>query len=111
MPMPDGGVADASVPEPDADVGGGGLDSRLDVTIVVDSDWGDGYCNQVTVTNTSGETVDWSITIDVEGTLNDGSPWNANASARSGSVVFTGVEWNRRLDGGAMAAFGFCATR
>ena len=35
----------------------------------------------------SGETVDWSISIDVEGTLNDGSPWNANASAPALIVI------------------------
>jgi endoglucanase len=83
----------------------------LDIMVVTDSDWGDGYCNQVTVTNTSMETVDWMITLDLEGTLNDGSPWNAMADARSGRVGFTGVEWNRRLDPAGSASFGLCATR
>ncbi len=111
MPIPDAGVPDATPSVPDADIGMTGPDPRLDVTVVVDSDWGDGYCHQVTVLNTSMETVDWSIPLDLEGTLSEGSPWNAMADARSGRVNFTGVTWNRRLDPAASADFGFCASR
>jgi len=108
--MPDGGVPDADLPPEDSGMPMTGPDPRLDVMVVTD-DWGAGYCNEVTVTNTSMEIVDWAVTLDVEGTLQEGSPWNANADARSGRVGFTGVDWNRRIDPAGMASFGFCAVR
>lgn len=83
--------------------------SSLNVQVTNDSDWGAGYCNNVTVTNNGSMPEDWVIELMIDGTIN--SLWNAQSSGDTGTVRFGGVHWNDVLDPGANASFGFCATR
>ena len=87
--------------------GAGVNDPRLTVDIR-DDRWASGYCQYVTITNTSTETIDgWSVQIDVEGTLN--SAWNVEYTGDAGSVTFSNVTWNSLLPAEAQVEFGFCA--
>jgi len=83
--------------------------SSLQVQINSDSDWGAGYCNNVTVTNNGSTDEDWVIEIDIDGTIS--SHWNAQASGNVGLVRFGGVNWNDIIAPGADASFGYCANR
>ncbi|MEE2902439.1 MAG: DUF1592 domain-containing protein [Myxococcota bacterium] len=92
------------LPEPDPPA-----QSSLDVQVRTDSDWGAGYCNNVTVTNNGAMDEDWVIELDIDGTISN--HWNAQASGTSGKVRFGGVHWNDIITPGASANFGYCATR
>ena len=91
-------------PEPDPPA-----QSSLDVQVRNDSDWGAGYCNNVTVTNNGTMEEDWVIELDIDGTISN--PWNAQASGTSVKVRFGGVHWNDIITPGASANFGYCANR
>jgi len=82
---------------------------NLQVDIRVDSDWGAGYCHQVTATNVGTDPIDWTVALDIDGTIT--SHWNAEASGTSGTVTFSGVTWNNVIGPGEAAGFGYCANR
>lgn len=75
----------------------------------IGSDWGMGYCANVTVTNTAATRVVWATDVAVQGTIRQ--QWNATGSVTSGTVRFVGVAWNRELPPGGSTQFGFCASR
>jgi len=82
----------------------------LPVDIVVNNDWGGGYCTVVTVTNDTSEPVDWEITFETDGTLYDF--WNAIWSQNGNQVTAGGVDWNNILQPGESThSIGFCANR
>ena len=82
--------------------------SDLDIYIREDSNWGAGYCNTVIITNMSTEDIEWDITIEVPGTINN--CWNAqNTDLGNGTVQFTGSGWNSFVSPGQSVEFGFCA--
>jgi len=82
--------------------------SELDIYIREDSNWGSGYCNTVIITNMSVVDVEWDITIEVPGTINN--CWNAsNTDIGNGMVQFTGTGWNSFVAPGQSVEFGFCA--
>lgn len=82
----------------------------LPAKISVSSDWGAGYCANVTVTNSGSARVVWAADVAVNGTVRQ--VWSAQAASESGvSVRFSGLVWNRELPSGASAQFGFCADR
>ena len=81
----------------------------VDVARKTDSQWDKGYCDAVTVTNKGTAGVDWVIVLTIEGTMNQ--VWNAVATGATGPVTFRGVDFNRRLEPGQSASFGFCVTR
>ncbi len=81
----------------------------LDVERVTDSAWGTGSCDRVRVTAMGDSPVTWEVELELEGTLT--SLWNAESDGDRGRVSFRGVPFNRRLDPGATAEFGFCLAR
>ncbi len=81
----------------------------MQVTVSVQSDWGSGYCHNVKVVNTGTAPLTWSVTLPVEGTVNNS--WNAAYTAPGASMTFSGLDWNAQLQPGASTSFGFCATR
>jgi endoglucanase len=81
----------------------------LPAQVQVRSDWGAGYCADVTVTNQTPDRIVWATDVTVQGTVSQ--LWNATASAPRGIVRFGGVAWNRELAPGASTLFGFCANR
>jgi cellulase/cellobiase CelA1 len=87
-----------------------GNTAGLIISTAVQSDWGTGYCADVTIENPLSVDVTWQIEVEVEGTIS--SLWNAQDSpAPPGWVQFVGVSWNENIPPGQSAGFGFCADR
>ncbi|MEQ1501015.1 MAG: DUF1588 domain-containing protein [Myxococcota bacterium] len=92
-------------PVEDPEVPPGELTLALDVV----DDWGAGYCADGTVTNGAPDPVVWQVRSPVDGTITN--IWNATVAVDGSEFVFDGVDWNRELQPGGVATFGFCATR
>ena len=92
------------VPEPEPDP-----EPVLDTAVSITSDWGSGYCANIDITNTGTGSVDWSVTVPVEGNVS--SLWNANWTQEGGALTIEGLSWNRTLAPGASAQVGYCAAR
>jgi cellulase/cellobiase CelA1 len=60
----------------------------------------------VSVRNDGQDTLDWSVTLTINGSLTDN--WNSVADGDSGEVTFRGADWNRSLAPGQEASFGYC---
>lgn len=73
----------------------------------VSSDWGTGQCINVTIRNSGSVAADWRVTIPVKGTIY--TLWNANWSMSGSNIVATGVDWNKTVQPGGTAEFGWCA--
>ncbi|BBL76354.1 glycoside hydrolase family 5 protein [Methylomagnum ishizawai] len=82
---------------------------ELPVSLSIASDWGAGYCANATVTNGTDHPVEWTTHFQVQGIIRN--LWNANYSQTGGNVDASGLEWNKVLNPGAAASFGFCADR
>jgi cellulase/cellobiase CelA1 len=62
--------------------------------LVIASDWGGGYCANVTLTNgLSRATTRWQAIMDLKGSTISGS-WNASFTAANGKVTATPVAYN-----------------
>jgi hypothetical protein len=112
LPGVDGGGV--TPPPPPSDAGAppdAGTPPSPDVSVTrkTDSQWDKGYCDAVTVTNKGMSAVDWVIVLTIEGTINQ--VWNAVATGATGPVTFRGADFNKRLEPGQSASFGFCASR
>jgi len=81
----------------------------VDVEVQTDSDWGAGWCATVEVASASTAVIQWRVNLRIEGTIT--THWNAERSADSGDVTFSGVEWNADLAPSSAVSFGFCAQR
>ena len=79
------------------------------VADVVSSDWGAGWCADVTVTNIGEGAALWTSRIPVDGTIN--TIWSAEFVVDGADWEFWGEPWNRALEPGEETEFGFCATR
>lgn len=79
------------------------------VTVKSQSDWGAGYCADVTVANPTAKPIDWKVSFTIEG--KPSSVWNANWSQNATMFTASGVDWNRTVDAGGTQTFGFCAVR
>ena len=87
--------------------GGGGGDLDVDMSL---NDWGAGYCADVTVTNTTAETVTWEVELAFDGMINN--HWNAEITDLAGDLYrFRGVAWNAEIGPDESASFGLCASR
>ncbi len=73
------------------------------------SDWGTGYCADVTVSNPTKAPIDWRISFAIEGTPY--TVWNANWSQSGTMLTASGVDWNKTVQPGGTQPFGFCANR
>lgn len=105
-PPPEPGPEPEPQPEPEPDpIPGGDTDFEIRMT----SDWGTGYCADVTVTNPSAQTIVWEVTFELDGSLS--SLWSAEYDVSGNTVTATGVSWNRELAPQDSTSFGFCATR
>jgi hypothetical protein len=103
-PQPDAGAADAA--EPDA---APEIPPELELTITVNNDFGSGYCRTYQLRNRGTAPITWSIPLEVAGKLNQ--HWECKISGDTGRVTFSGEDYNRTLQAGGMAQFGFCAQR
>ncbi len=85
------------------------LKVELPAQLRIASDWGAGYCADVAVVNGTANRVEWSTAFPVQGVIKN--LWNAVYTRNGDKVSAAGVEWNKTLNPGATASFGFCADR
>ncbi len=77
-------------------------------TLNITSQWGNGYCAEVTVQNVAATPIStWSVSADLNGT-DPYTEWSATFSRTDSSYTATPASWNAHLDPGAMTVFGFC---
>ena len=98
------GAPDAGAPMDD-----GGAPPPVDVVDKVDSQWDQGACHSVAVTNKGASSVTWTVTLTITGKLTQ--TWNAMSTSAAGGATFTGVAWNAKLEPGAATTFGYCAEK
>lgn len=87
-------------------------DNPVQVSYRVTSDWGAGFCGEITVRNTASARIDgWSGGF----TLPGGSVnqlWNASWSQNGSSVSVSSMPWNQSIPANSsISSPGFCATR
>ena len=74
------------------------------------SDWGSGYCADVTLTNPNSIAIDWKVTFTIEGVIYN--IWNATYQQTGNQVTAEGVAWNNLIQPNQSAVlFGYCANR
>jgi endoglucanase len=78
-------------------------------TLRITSDWGSGYCADVTVKNGGTAPVEWKVQQQIQGRVNN--VWNANHTQSGTTLTAWGVEYNKTVAAGGTQAFGFCAAR
>jgi len=77
--------------------------------VSITSDWGTGYCANVTVTNSTTNSVAWKTTFQVQGIVKN--LWNASYSQNGSEIQAQGLSWNQTAAPKSSVEFGFCADR
>lgn len=93
----------------DGDESNGPVLTSLPSNLAISSDWGTGYCADVTVRNNKQATVLWRTGFEAAGSISN--IWKANYTQTGKQVTASGDEWNKELAPGGTANFGFCADR
>jgi len=94
-------TSDESVAQADSAVGS--------ATLTYTSDWGTGFCVNVTIQNgLTQATSRWQAVLDLK-TTTVTSTWNAKMSATTGQSTATPMDYNTSIAAGASTTFGFCA--
>jgi hypothetical protein len=88
---------------------GSPVDPGLDVKTTVDSQWDTGYQETVTITNTSGAPITWTVTLPVGGMIQN--IWNADATPSGAQTSFKGKDYNAVLAPAATTSFGFIVAK
>jgi endoglucanase len=81
----------------------------ITATLKTSSDWGSGYCADVTVKNAGTVAVQWKVDVTIQGKMNNS--WNAVTSQAGTTLTATGVDWNKTVQPNSTQSFGFCAAR
>ena len=82
----------------------GGVTTAVQVT----TDWGTGYCTNVTVSTASATPITWSVKVPVaKGKVT--SLWSADYSVAGNTITAKGKSWNATVRAGQPATWGFCA--
>ncbi|MEO8605581.1 MAG: glycoside hydrolase family 9 protein [bacterium] len=85
---------------------GAGITAR----IIPQSDWGQGNCADVVVSNSAAVAIDWTVSVAFEGRFTQS--WNAVIlSTTDGQLRAGGVAFNDVVPAGGSVSFGFCAER
>ena len=77
-------------------------------TLSTQSDWGAGYCDLVTITNTGAATTGWQVVVTLNSTYSQS--WNATVVVANGQLSAASLSWNGALPTNGSASFGFCGT-
>ena len=85
------------------------IETNLPAKVTVSSEWGTGYCAEVSVSNTTAKQVIWKTNFVIQGTVNN--LWNAAHVQSDDRIDATGLSWNRTVSPGGTVQFGFCAER
>ena len=83
--------------------------AELQVQITKNSDWGSGFCSNVSVFNPYNSKERWNISFDAEGIITN--LWNANYSQnlKTLKTSASGVGWNDMVEAHNSITFGYCA--
>lgn len=92
--------------------GGGGGGGAVTATIAVQTDWGAGYCQVLTVTNNTTATVAaWSVVVNI-GASTITQIWNGTNTPATGTITISSeFSWQALAPGASTAQTGFCANR
>jgi len=78
-------------------------------TLTLNSDWGAGYCANVTVKNESAvPTSGWTVTIETNASSVN-NLWNGTYTTSGSTVTVRNMSYNGNMTPGATQSFGFCA--
>ncbi|WP_437621019.1 GDSL-type esterase/lipase family protein [Sorangium sp. So ce1151] len=85
-------------------------DGMIDATLALQSQWGSGYCANVTVKNLSrtAATTSWGVVIDLGGST-VANLWSARSTSSGGRLNVTNEVYNGAIAQGGTASWGFCA--
>ena len=83
--------------------------SRIDSQLIIDSQWNEGYCARVLVSNQGSEATAWRVTVPVSGRIQN--LWKARYTLSNGQLSAEGEDYNRILKPGETMDFGFCAVK
>lgn len=73
------------------------------------SDWGSGYCADISITNTSGQTINgWKLSFELESNIT--ALWNGKLSGGRPGYAVSNESWNGVIAPGATVQFGFTAS-
>jgi GH18 family chitinase len=84
---------------------------QVTASVAVASDWGAGYCANVTVSNSGATSADkWSIPVPLQGQVT--TFWNGSYVQTGLAMVLSGPPWHKNLAAGeVLHGIGFCARR
>jgi hypothetical protein len=97
---------------PGGNGGGGGGGGTVTATIAVQTDWGAGYCQVLTVTNNTTATIPgWNVVVNI-GASTINQIWNGANTPATGTVTIRSLfSWQALAPGASTAQTGFCANR
>lgn len=104
---PAGKPGSGPAPKPEGSAIAGDASRNLQINTM--SDWGVGYCVDVTVRNAEPRPLRWSVKLPLKGRISQS--WNTVVQGGSSQGPFSGVDWNATLPVGGETHFGFCALR
>jgi hypothetical protein len=94
--------------DPGTDVAASGLtQNSLTADLSFSSDWGGGYCANVTITNGGAPTTSWTVVINMNQSVL-ANAWGAGATAARGQLTASSLSYNGALATNGSASFGFC---
>lgn len=75
----------------------------------ITTDWGTGYCADITVKNTTSSPITWQATVAIDGKVT--SLWNGTYAVTDNTITIVGANWNKQLAGLSSTTVGYCAKR
>ncbi len=83
--------------------------AEVTLTLATQSDWGSGYCVDATVSTTSTQRIDWTVSFHLHDTIT--TTWNATIVHDGHRATAEGLDWNNAVTASQPQRFGFCANR
>ncbi|KYG03219.1 hypothetical protein BE21_52770 [Sorangium cellulosum] len=84
-------------------------DGTMTADLALQSQWGNGYCANVTVTNSSASrTTAWGMVVALNGSTVSNA-WGARGTPSGGQLSVVNETYNGTLNAGASTSWGFCA--
>ncbi len=84
-------------------------DGAATMTRRITSDWGRGFCADVTVRTAATSPVIWQVQLATGGVIT--SIWDAVTAGESGTVPVRGAAWNAAVTAAQPVTFGYCVQR
>jgi len=84
----------------------------VNATVSLTTDWGSGYCANVTLQNvSSAAATSWAVVVELGQSTLSGL-WNGAVSQSGSQITVKPAGWNSQIaPGGSLTAFGFCANK